>query len=85
MRRQLIQLIVYKPIQVFDNGPGGYGHDRVKEYWQQFSPLHNITKDTPPTLGLFGEKGREIGEKIDEMTENITIEQNILSYYNSKY
>lgn len=35
--------------------------------------------------GLFGEEGREIGEKIDEMTENITVEQDILSYSNRKY
>ena len=45
---------------VFDNGPGGYGHDRVKAYWQQFSPLHNITKDTPPTIGFFGDKDTAI-------------------------
>jgi len=46
-------LVLFNP--VFDNGPGGYGHERVKPYWQQFSPLHNITKDTPPTIGFFGE------------------------------
>jgi len=46
-------LVLFNP--VFDNGPGGYGHNRVKAYWQQFSPLHNITKNTPPTIGFFGE------------------------------
>lgn len=51
-------LVLFNP--VFDNGPGGYGHGRVKAYWQQFSPLHNVTKDTPPTLGLFGEKDTAI-------------------------
>ncbi|QBY04238.1 alpha/beta hydrolase [Thalassotalea sp. HSM 43] len=51
-------LVLFNP--VFDNGPGGYGHDRVKDYWQQFSPLHNISQETPPTLGLFGEKDTAI-------------------------
>lgn len=35
--------------------------------------------------GLFGEKGRELGKRIDKMTENVTVEQDILSYYNSRY
>ncbi len=51
-------LVLFNP--VFDNGPGGYGHDRVKSYWKQFSPLHNITKNTPPTIGFFGEKDTAI-------------------------
>ncbi|NQY64533.1 MAG: alpha/beta hydrolase [Alteromonadaceae bacterium] len=46
-------LVLFNP--VFDNGPGGYGYGSVKDYWQQFSPLHNITKNTPPTIGFFGE------------------------------
>ncbi len=51
-------LVLFNP--VFDNGPDGYGHKRVKAYWQQFSPLHNITKNTPPTIGFFGEKDTAI-------------------------
>jgi len=51
-------LVLFNP--VFDNGPSGYGHDRVKAYWQKFSPLHNITKNTPPTIGFFGEKDTAI-------------------------
>ena len=27
-------LVLFNP--VFDNGPNGYGHDRVKDYWQEF-------------------------------------------------
>ncbi len=46
-------LVLFNP--VFDNSPTGYGYDRVKAYWQQISPLHNITKDTPPMIGFFGE------------------------------
>ncbi|MBW8035325.1 MAG: alpha/beta hydrolase fold domain-containing protein [Planctomycetes bacterium] len=47
-------LVLFNP--VFDNGPEGYGYDRVKEYWQQFSPMHSIDKHTPPTVVFLGTK-----------------------------
>jgi dipeptidyl aminopeptidase/acylaminoacyl peptidase len=28
----------------------------VKEYWETFSPMHNIDKDTPPTVIFIGTK-----------------------------
>lgn len=34
---------------------------------------------------LFGVKGRELGEKIDGMTEEITLEQDVLRYSTDKY
>lgn len=45
-------LALFNP--VFDNGPGGYGYDRVEDYWQKISPMHNLTKNTPPTILFFG-------------------------------
>lgn len=45
-------LVLFNP--VYNNGPEGYGYDRVKDYWQAFSPAHNLSTDTPPTLVLFG-------------------------------
>lgn len=45
-------LVLFNP--VFDNGPGGYGHSRVKEYWRDFSPMHNIDATTPPTIVFLG-------------------------------
>ncbi len=51
-------LILFNP--VFDNGPGGYGYDRVQDYWQGFSPLHHIDKDAPPTLVLQGTRDKYI-------------------------
>ncbi len=45
-------LVLFNP--VFDNGPDGYGHDRVIEYWERFSPLHNISEKSPPTIVLTG-------------------------------
>jgi len=47
-------LVLYYP--VIDNGPGGFGHGRVKNYWEDFSPLHNISANPPPTLFLTGDK-----------------------------
>lgn len=45
-------LVLYNP--VIDNGPGGYGYDRVGAAYKDFSPLHNIKKDVPPTIIFLG-------------------------------
>jgi acetyl esterase len=45
---------------VVDNSKAGYGFDRVKDYWQKFSPLHNITKETPPSIFFLGSKDKLI-------------------------
>ncbi len=47
-------LVLFNP--VFDNGPNGYGYERVEAYWEAFSPMHNITKSTPPTIVFLGTK-----------------------------
>jgi len=47
-------LVLFNP--VYDNGPEGYGHKRVKEYWKDFSPYHNLSKKTPPTVVFLGTK-----------------------------
>lgn len=51
-------LVLFNP--VFDNGPGGYGHDRVVDYWCAFSPLHNIGPGAPPTIVFLGTKDKLI-------------------------
>lgn len=45
-------LVLFNP--VIDNGPEGYGNDRVSGYWQAFSPLHNVRPGHPPTLIMLG-------------------------------
>lgn len=45
-------LVLFNP--VFDNGPDGYGHDRVRDYWKEISPLHNVDEDAPPTTIFLG-------------------------------
>jgi acetyl esterase/lipase len=47
-------LVLFNP--VFDNGPGGYGYERIRDAYKQFSPLHNITNGAPPTIVFLGEK-----------------------------
>ena len=51
-------LVLFNP--VFDNGPGGYGHDRVVDYWEQISPMHNMDAETPPTIALFGDNDKHV-------------------------
>jgi len=45
-------LILFNP--VIDNGPGGYGYERIGDKYKNFSPLHNITKGAPPTIIFLG-------------------------------
>lgn len=51
-------LVLYNP--VCDNGPNGFGHNRVKAYWQDFSVLHNIKADAPPTIVFYGDQDKYI-------------------------
>ncbi len=51
-------LLLFNP--VIDNGPGGYGFERVGNYYQDFSPLHNLRPGAPPTLFLLGTNDRLI-------------------------
>ena len=46
-------LVLFNP--VIDNGPGGYGYERIGDQYKQFSPLHNIVKGAPPTIVFLGE------------------------------
>lgn len=62
-------LVLFNP--VFDNSENGYGYDRVKDYWQQFSPMHNIDDKTPPAVVFLGTKDQLIpvstAEKFKEL------------------
>ncbi|MFT7032297.1 MAG: acetyl esterase [Cyclobacteriaceae bacterium] len=45
-------LVLFNP--VIDNGPGGYGYERIGDQYKDFSPLHNIEKGAPPTIVFLG-------------------------------
>ena len=53
-------LVLINP--VIDNSENGYGYDRVKEYWQDFSPMHNIDPEVemPPTFFIVGTEDQYI-------------------------
>ncbi len=47
-------LVLFNP--VIDNGPGGYGYERIGAAYKEFSPLHNLEKGVPPTILFLGTK-----------------------------
>jgi len=51
-------LLLFNP--VFDNGPDGYGYDRIGERYPEISPLHNIQHGVPPTIVFLGTNDRLI-------------------------
>lgn len=51
-------LVLFNP--VFDNGPGGYGHERIGEQYKDFSPLHNLKEGMPPAIIFLGTEDRLI-------------------------
>lgn len=44
--------VLFNP--VIDNGPAGYGYERLGVSYKDFSPLHNVKEGVPPTLILTG-------------------------------
>ncbi|MCW3787756.1 alpha/beta hydrolase [Plebeiibacterium sediminum] len=57
-------LILFNP--VIDNGPEGYGFERIGDEYKHFSPMHNIVKRAPPTIILIGTKDQLIPVKTIE-------------------
>jgi len=51
-------MILFNP--VFDNGPGQWGAGRVGDRFSEFSPAHNITRETPPTIVFLGDSDKLI-------------------------
>lgn len=54
-------MVLFNP--VFDNGPGGWGTERVGDRYQEFSPAHNVTKDDPPAIVFLGSQDKLIPVK----------------------
>lgn len=49
-------LVLFNP--VIDNGPGGYGYERIGNEYKKFSPLHNLRKGAPPTIFFLGTRDK---------------------------
>jgi len=45
---------------VFDNGPNGYGYERIGERYREISPMHNIKPGNPATIVFLGTHDRLI-------------------------
>lgn len=70
-------LVLFNP--VIDNGPGGFGYERVGDRYHDFSPLHNIHDGMPPTLVLTGEKDQMITVKTLETFRDRMRDQGVRS------
>lgn len=51
-------MVLFNP--VYDNGPKGWGTQRVKDRYQEFSPAHNISADDPPSIVFLGSNDKLI-------------------------
>jgi len=51
-------LVLFNP--VIDNGPGGYGFEKIKDAYKNFSPLHNIKKGAHSTIIFLGTNDKHI-------------------------
>jgi acetyl esterase/lipase len=51
-------LLLFNP--VYDNGPDGYGYDRVADRYKEISPMHNIGSGAPPTIVFLGSQDKLI-------------------------
>ena len=61
-------LVLFNPVA--DNSEEGYGHNRVKEYWKSFSPAHNLSENTPPTIIMLGTKDTAFKPHLAEKFKN---------------
>lgn len=86
-------LVLFNP--VIDNGPGGYGYDRIGDDYKSFSPLHNIRKGAPPTILFLGTKDnlipvetvkyyQKVMEKVKSRCELFLYEGQVHGFFNYK-
>jgi len=75
-------LVLFNPVA--NNSPEGYGYDRVKDYWKDFSPAHNLTKNTPPTLIMLGTKDNlfkpALAEQYQQKMESLGLRCDLILY-----
>jgi len=75
-------LILFNPVA--NNSAEGYGYNRVKAYWEDFSPYHNISKNTPPTLIMLGTKDKlfkpALAEQYKEKMESFGLRCDLILY-----
>src|SRR5690606_34070823 len=45
-------MVLFNP--VLNNGPGGFGFDRIGQRYREYSPAHNVSADDPPAIVFLG-------------------------------
>tara|TARA_B100000809_G_scaffold19840_3_gene17494 strand:- start:19433 stop:22666 length:3234 start_codon:yes stop_codon:yes gene_type:complete len=80
-------LVLFNP--VYDNSEKGYGYKKVKAYWQEISPMHNLSEQTPPTLVMLGSNDRLIpvatAEKYKTLMEAKGVRSDLHIYEGQKH
>ena len=80
-------LILFNP--VIDNSLEGYGFNRVKDYYEDFSPMHNIKKNAPPTIFFLGTEDNiisvETAQKFKEKMKTVGARCDLFLYPRQKH
>ena len=75
-------LVLFNP--VYDNGPKGWGHDRIKQWFPAISPAHNISKDDPPTIVFLGSDDKLVPvstvEEFDRKLKEVGVRSEVFIY-----
>ena len=75
-------LVLFNPVA--NNSAEGYGYDRVKAYWEEFSPYHNLSENTPPTLIMLGTKDKlfkpALAEQYKQKMESFGLRCDLILY-----
>ncbi len=75
-------MLLFNP--VYDNGPGGWGTERVGVRYQEFSPLHNLSADDPPSIVFLGTEDKLIpvsaAEKFRDKSREVGVESELHTY-----
>ncbi len=75
-------MVLFNP--VFDNGPNGWGTQRVGDRYKEFSPAHNVSKDDPPAIVFLGSQDALVpvstAEKFKQAMEQAGIECTLMIF-----
>jgi acetyl esterase len=75
-------LVLFNP--VYDNGPEGFGYAKVKNRYEEISPIHNLREGMPPTIVFLGAKDKLIpvstGEKFRDLMQKLDNRSELFVY-----
>jgi len=75
-------MVLFNP--VYDNGPDGWGQQRLGKQYLDFSPMHNISKQTPPCIVFLGSEDKLIpvstAEKFQQKMQEVGVKSELRVY-----